>query len=131
MYVYIYIYIYIYTYKNTYRYIGGGRARALDAAKARGFHLSLFPTGVCEQKRSFGASFHLPTLQHKFLSSPYLVLRKPIFLHVFFSGGVFFSQTPVPLCADADPCIALPREGSTCEVPRGWMSRVVLVLCHA
>ena len=64
--MYIYIYIYIYTYIACYR-----------------------------QNAPFARALATRPGSNNFYPPPYLALRRLTSPHVLFSGGVFFSQTPV------------------------------------
>ena len=52
-------------------------------------------TGVCEKNIPFAQALALQSSSINCSPAPDLVLRKLIFQNIVFSGGVFFSQTPV------------------------------------
>ena len=68
--------------------------RVLDTASAKPPNKPI-STGVCEITTPFRRAFALQPLGRDRYPAHDLVLRRPIFLGVFFSRGVFFSQTPV------------------------------------
>ena len=63
----------------------------------RSISRGVMSTVVCEQNTLFAWALALRSFSRNCFPAPDLALRKPIFLIVFFSGGVFFSQTPVSL----------------------------------
>ena len=52
-------------------------------------------TGVCEKVNPFVQALALQSSSRSCSLAPDLVLREPIFQMAVFSGGVFFSQTPL------------------------------------
>ena len=102
-YIYIYIYTYIYIYvHNIYIYIYIYIYICI--------HIYI---GVCEQTHVFVPALALQSRSRNLSPAPDLVLFKPTFQCVFFSGGVFFSQTPVScITARGDSQEDPPREGA-------------------
>ena len=79
---------------------GGSRLTSLAATsppRSAADLLLVKVTGFCEQNIPFGWVLALQSLSRNCYPAPDLVLRKPIFLIILFSGGVFYSQTPVSL----------------------------------